>query len=106
MEIDERVGMCGEYPTWSIPFPSSKHTKRTPRLHIHLITINSAENRRTRSPPPRRARSSDKCRVHPTPGPGAHLSIAHAVLPHTRIPHRHTDPTLSHTRSLYTQIIG
>ena len=97
--------------------PTRSHTYSA--RHTHLFTLSSAENRRTRTPT---VRSGDKCRV-PCPQPWGGAPPArylrqppHNTNPahdadvtlhrargdnHTRIPHRHMDPTLFHTRLLY-----
>ena len=105
----------------SRPFlPSNRTHPRAPThtysaLRTHLFTLDSAENRRTRTPSRRAPATS--VGTPPVPNPGAARPPARRALHNTSsarrrrhspprardaCPHAHKDPTLSLTRSLYT----
>ena len=114
----------------SRPFlPSNRTHPRAPThtysaLRTHLFTLDSAENRRTRTPS-RRAPATSVGNPPPSPTPGAAPAPARYLdLPRTlhntsgarrrrhspprardACPHAYKDTTLSHTRSLYTHIL-
>ena len=111
----------------SRPFlPSNRTHPRAPThtysaLRTHLFTLDSAENRRTRTPSRRAPATSvgnppvpnPGGRARPRAGPvSVHNNTSSARRrrhspPRARdaCPHAHKDPTLSHTRSLYTHIL-
>ena len=113
----------------SRPFlPSNRTHPRAPThtysaLRTHLFTLNSAENRRTRTPS-RRAPATSVGNPPPSPTPAGPAPARYLDLPRTlhntsgarrrrhspprardACPHAYKDTTLSHTRSLYTHIL-